>query len=132
MKGCFLLMSTIVSALSVPLGHVMRFCYNLLRSYGPAILLFTLITKLVLLPVGIWVHKNSIKVVQLQPELNRIKARFFGDGDAIAEAQGALYRKAGYHPLASLIPLALQLILLMGLMGGRIYALIDMGVRALG
>ena len=88
-------MSTIVSALSVPLGHVMRFCYNLLRSYGPAILLFTLITKLVLLPVGIWVHKNSIKVVQLQPELNRIKARFFGDGDAIAEAQGALYRKAG-------------------------------------
>ena len=108
-------MSTIVSALGVPLGHVMRFCYNLLRSYGPAILLFTLITKLVLLPVGIWVHKNSIKVVQLQPELNRIKARFFGDGDAIAEAQGALYRKAGYHPLASLIPLALQLILLMGL-----------------
>ena len=108
-------MNTIISLLGVPLGHVMRWCYALLGSYGPAILLFTLITKIILLPVSIWVHKNSIKVVRIQPELNRVKARFFGDGDAIAEEQSKLYKREGYRPLASLIPLFLQILLLMGL-----------------
>ena len=108
-------MDTVISLLGVPLGHVMRWCYSLLGSYGPAILLFTLITKVILLPVGIWVHKNSIKVVRLQPELNAVKARFFGDRDAIAEEQSKLYKREGYHPLVSLIPLFIQIVLLMGL-----------------
>ena len=108
-------MSTVISLLGVPLGHVMRLCYDLLGSYGLAILLFTLITKLILLPVGIWVHRNSIKVVRIQPELNRVKARFFGDRDAIAEEQSKLYKREGYHPLVSLIPLFIQIVLLMGL-----------------
>ncbi len=108
-------MNTVISLLGVPLGYVMRFCYQLLRSYGPAILLFTLITKVILLPVGVWVHKNSIKVVRLQPEINQVKAKFFGDRDAIAEEQSRLYKREGYHPLASLIPLFIQIILLMGL-----------------
>jgi len=108
-------MNTLISLLGVPLGHVMRLCYHLLGSYGPAILLFTLITKIILLPVGVWVHKNSIKVVRLQPELNRVKVRFFGDRDAIAEEESKLYKREGYHPLVSLIPLFIQIILLMGL-----------------
>ena len=108
-------MNTVISLLGVPLGHVMRACYALVGSYGPAILLFTLITKVILLPIGVWVHKNSIKVVRLQPEINRVKARFFGDNDAIAEEQAKLYRRAGYHPLVSLIPLFVQIVLLMGL-----------------
>lgn len=108
-------MNTVISLLGVPLGHVMRFCYGLLNSYGLAILLFTLITKVILLPVGVWVHKNSIKVVRLQPEINRVKARFFGDRDTVAEEQSKLYKREGYHPLASLIPLFIQIVLLMGL-----------------
>lgn len=108
-------MNTVISLLGVPLGHVMRFCYGLVGSYGLAILLFTLITKVILLPVGIWVHKNSIKVVRLQPELNQVKTRFFGDRDAIAEEESKLYKREGYHPLVSLIPLLIQIVLLMGL-----------------
>ena len=108
-------MSTLINMLGAPLGHVMRWCYGLTGSYGPAILLFTLITKVLLLPLGIWVHKNSIRVVRLQPELNRVKARFFGDRDQIAEEQSRLYKKEGYHPLLSLVPLFIQIVLLMGL-----------------
>lgn len=108
-------MNTVISLLAVPLGRVMRACYDGLQSYGLAILLFTLITKVILLPIGVWVHKNSIKVVRIQPEINRVKARFFGDGDAIAEEQARLYRREGYHPLVSLIPLMVQIVLLMGL-----------------
>ncbi len=53
-------------------------------------------------------------MVQIQPQVNRIKAKYFGSPDTIAEEESKLYKKEKYHPLASLIPLAVQLILLMG------------------
>ena len=67
--------------LSEALGYVMYFCYYLVHNYGLAIILFTLISKIVLLPVSVWVQKNSIKMVKMQPEINRIKAKHFGDAD---------------------------------------------------
>ena len=52
-----------MNILSSALGYVMAFCYKLISNYGIAIILFTLISKIVLLPVSIWVQKNSIKMV---------------------------------------------------------------------
>ena len=59
------------------LGIVMAFCYNLCGNYGVAIILFTFFSKIILLPISIWVQKNSIKMVKMQPELNRIKINYF-------------------------------------------------------
>ncbi len=95
-------------------GTVMKWCYDITKNYGAAILLFTLFSKLVLLPVSVWVQKNSIRMVKIQPEINRIKARHFGDQDTIAEEQQKLFRREKYNPLVSVIPLILQIILLMG------------------
>lgn len=100
--------------LGTALGYVMNFCYALLHDYGWAIILFTLISKIVLLPVSIWVQKNSIKMVKMQPDINRILIKHYGDKDQIAEEQAALYKREKYNPLASLIPLAIQIILLLG------------------
>lgn len=97
------------------LGPVMRFCYNIISSYGWAIILFTLFSKLVLLPVAVWVQKNSIKMVKLQPAVNRIKIDHFGDKDAIADEQSKLYKKEKYNAFASLIPMLIQIVLLIGL-----------------
>lgn len=107
-------MQTVLNWISLPLGFVMEWCYALIPNYGVAIILFTLLTKIVLLPLSVWVQKNSIKMVEMQPALNRIKAKFFGDADTIAEEQSKLYKEKKYNPLASLLPLAIQLILLMG------------------
>ena len=97
------------------LEPVMNFCYTICKNYGLAIILFTLFSKIVLLPVSIWVQKNSIKMVKMQPEINFIKARLYGDKDAIAEEQSKVYKREKYNAFASLIPLLIQLILLMGL-----------------
>ena len=110
-------MDTVISWLALPLGYIMEWCYRLIGNYGAAIIVFTLLTKVLLLPLSVWVQKNSIKMVEMQPALNRIKARFFGDPDTIAEEQSKLYKAKKYNPLASLIPLAAQLILLMGVVG---------------
>ena len=59
-------------------------------------------------------HRNGLKVIRMQPEINRLHIKHFGDKDAIAEGQAALYKREKYNPLASLIPLAIQIIILMG------------------
>ncbi len=110
-------MDSLTSIIALPLGFVMQWCYKLISNYGLAIILFTFLTKIILLPLSVWVQKNSIKMVEMQPELNRIKAKFFGDGDTIAEEYSKLYKKKKYNPLASLIPLVIQLVLLMGVVG---------------
>lgn len=97
------------------LGPVMSWCYQLIGNYGWAIVLFTLFSKIVLLPVSIWVQKNSIKMVRMQPTINKIKIDHFGDKDTIADEQSKLFKKEKYNPLASLIPLIIQIILLIGL-----------------
>lgn len=107
-------MDTIVSFLGIILGYVMALCYEMLPNYGLAIILFTFLTKVILLPVSIPVHKNSIKMVKMQPELNFSKAENFGDRDSISEEQIKLYKKYNYHPLFGLVPLFIQIILLMG------------------
>lgn len=95
------------------MAWIMKQCYTLCGNYGVAVILFTFITKIILLPVSVWVQKNSIKMVKIQPDINFLKIRHFGDADAIAEGQNKLFRQAGYHPLASIVPTVIQLVLLM-------------------
>ncbi len=107
-------MDTIIYYICVPLGYLMKWCYEFLGNYALAIVAFTLLTKLVLAPLSVWLHHNSIKMVKIQPDINFIKARFYGDPDRIADEQASLYKKAKYHPLLSLIPLIAQIVLLLG------------------
>lgn len=107
-------MDTITSWIALPLGFVMQWCYEIINNYGIAIILFTFLSKIILLPLSVWIQKNSIKMVEMQPELNRIKAKYFGDPDSIADEESKLYKKNKYSPLATLIPLVVQIVLLLG------------------
>ena len=99
-------------------GQVMFFCYGLTDSYGLTIVLFTLLTKILLLPISILVQKNSIKMVKMYPELNRIKVKYFGNKDLASEEEYRLYKRENYHPMLDLIPVILQLVILMGVVDG--------------
>lgn len=99
------------------LEWIMNWCYGVCGNYGLAIILFTFCSKIVLLPVSLWTYFNSITMIKIQPDVNIIKARFYGQKDAIAEEQAKLFKEKKYHPLASVIPLIIQLILLMGVVG---------------
>lgn len=108
-------MSAIGNIISTALGYIMYVCYYIVKNYGLAIILFTLLTKIVLLPISIWVHKNGIKIVRIMPEINNIKIHYFGDKDQISEKTADIYKREKYNPFASVIPLIIQLVLLVGL-----------------
>jgi len=92
-------------------------CHRLVGSYGLAIVLFTLLTKVLLFPVSLWTHRNSLQVVSMMPTLNKLKIKYYGDKDAIAEQTQKLYKQRHYHPLVSTVPMLIQLALLIGVIG---------------
>ena len=106
-----------MSYLYLFLSFVMDWCYGLCNSYGWAIVLFTFLSKIVLLPVSLWTYMNSITMIKIQPDINFLKVKYYGQKDVIAEEQAKLFKEKKYHPLASTIPLFIQLVLLMGVVG---------------
>lgn len=97
--------------------YLMELCHALVDSYFWDIVLFTLITKIILLPVSLWTNRNGLKMVSVMPAVNRIKAEFYGDRERIGDEQAAMYKKEHYHPFLTMVPLAIQLIILMGMIG---------------
>ena len=104
-----------LDALARLFSYVVQPCYDLTGSWWMAILLFTAIIKIVLMPLSLWCQWNSIIMVRLMPDLNRIKVKYFGDQETIGEKQNQLNKKFHYHPLLSLVPLAVQILILFGL-----------------
>ena len=99
------------------LGQIMQFCYNILGSYGLSIILFTLITKVILIPLSLLVQKNSIKMVNLMPEQNALKIKYVDDKDKFTDEQIALYKRHKYNPMLGVVPLLIQIPLILGLVG---------------
>lgn len=108
-------MNVINTIFGVPLGYLMRFCYQLLHDYGWAIVLFTLFSKVILFPLSLIVQKNSVKMVKIQPKIDVIKAMYPGDKDKVAEEQLKLYEEEHYSPLVGVVPMLLQIPLILGL-----------------
>ncbi|MEG0375227.1 MAG: YidC/Oxa1 family membrane protein insertase, partial [Raoultibacter sp.] len=101
--------------LAQALNFIMEPCYQLTGNWWLTILLFTVIIKIILLPLSLWCQKNSIVMVQLMPDLNRVKIKFYGDREAIGDKQSEIYKQHHYHPMLSLVPLAIQILILFGL-----------------
>lgn len=97
------------------LAAIMWPLYDLTQNWWVTILLFTVVIKVILMPLALWVQQNCIVMVQIMPDVNRIKCKYFGDAETIGEMQNALYKDKHYHPMLSLIPLAVQIIILFGL-----------------
>ena len=109
-------MNVINTVLGIPLGFIIHYAYRLTGSYGLAILIFAIIVKIVLFPVNIITHKNSIRFLRLQPYLSILKRRYSGDRERINEEQYGLFKKEKYNPFIGIIPLFIQLFLVIGML----------------
>ena len=91
----------------------MDWCHSWCPNWWADIVIFTFFTKVLQFPVSLWCQVNSLKMVSLMPAENRIKMDHYGDSDAIGEETAALYKREHYHPLLSLVPLAINIVILM-------------------
>ncbi|MDE6580787.1 MAG: YidC/Oxa1 family membrane protein insertase, partial [Ruminiclostridium sp.] len=110
-------MDAVIDFLIGILGWIMYGCYYLIKNYGLSIIVFTFITKLILFPISLLTQKNSIKMVQMQPQLNALKIKYIDDKDKYTDEQVALYKKYKYNPFMDTIPLLIQIPIILGLVG---------------
>ena len=106
-------------------GWLLMFCYDLVDSYGLAILLFTVITKAVLFPLGIPQQRSSSRKAKVYPQEIAIQNRYGGPGNLrnldqtaqqkyYAELQ-AMYKANKVNQLAGCLPTLLQFPLIIAL-----------------
>lgn len=108
-------MELINTILGQPLGWIMYACYRLVHNYAATLLLFTIISKIILLPISLMVQKNSIKMVKLQPEIDELKKLYGNDKEQLSEAQYKLFEREGYNPAIGCLPTVIQIPIVLGL-----------------
>jgi YidC/Oxa1 family membrane protein insertase len=82
---------------------------------GLAIILFTIILRLILLPLTLIQVRSQRHQMQIQPELKELQRRYKGDREGLAREQMKLYKERGVNPMAGCIPLLIQLPILFGM-----------------
>ena len=110
-------MSGILSAIGLLFGKLMYFIYVTVgfHNYALSIVLFTIVYKLILLPLSMKQIKSSQKMQEIQPELSRIQERYKNDKEKLNEATMKLYQEKGYNPASGCLPMLIQLPILLAL-----------------
>jgi YidC/Oxa1 family membrane protein insertase len=88
---------------------VFDFLKGLAGSYGIAILLLTIFIRLIISPLTYSSYLSGAKMKVLRPEIEKLKAKFGKDQQAMSMEQMKLFREAGVNPLGGCIPALLQI-----------------------
>jgi YidC/Oxa1 family membrane protein insertase len=78
-------------------------------SWGWAIILFTLVIKLLTLPLTLQQLRSSKAMQALQPEIQKMQKKYKGDREKMSQAQMQMYKEAGVNPLGGCLPMLVQL-----------------------
>jgi YidC/Oxa1 family membrane protein insertase len=89
--------------------------YAVIPSLGLAIILLTIVVRLVLLPLSIKQTRSMREMQMIQPEIKRIQAKNKGNRQKMNEEMMALYKEHGVNPLGGCLPLLMQFPVLIGL-----------------
>lgn len=101
-----------MSLLATPLGWIMKGCYALVHNYGLALFIFTVITRLVTLPLQVKQQKSQAKISMIQPELEKLKKKYAKNQEKLNEETMLLYSKKGINPMASCLPMIITMVIL--------------------
>lgn len=95
--------------LAMPLFYLLEICQNLVGNWGLAIILLTIIVKVVLYPLSALSYKSMAKMRVVAPQMNRLKERFGSDRQRFSQEMMKLYQKEGVSPLLGCLPMLAQL-----------------------
>ena len=122
-----------------PFAWILRMLYMLVQNYGLALILFSLVIKLILLTLNMKSKKSMMKTTRLTPKLKALEAKYAGDQLKYQQEMTKLYKEEGVSPMGgclwSLIPLIIMIMLygvirqpmtyLMGLSGEEYAAVVE-------
>ena len=84
----------------VPFAWLTRLFYSLTGSYGLALILFTLVVKLVILPFQLKSKKSMLRMNRMQGKVKDIQTRFANNRERQQQEMADLYAREGVNPMS--------------------------------
>ena len=91
--------------------------YFLVPNYGVAIILLTILTKVILIPLSKKGTESTAKMSALQPKLQELQTKYKDDPETLNTAMAKLYKEEGINPMGSCLPMLIQFPIFIGLYG---------------
>ena len=124
-------LSKIVDSILFGLGDIIGVFLNLIykgvKNYGLAIIILTIIIKLLMSPLTHFSMSSQEKMSKLQPKIKELQEKYKDKPDILNKETMALYKKEGINPLGGCLPMLLQMPILMAM-----YQLLDKMVELKG
>ena len=108
-------MSTIGYYICVPFAWLVRLFYNLTNSYGVALILFTLVIKLIMLPFQMKSKKSMMRMSRVSGQMQDLQKRYAKNQAKFQEEMQKLYEEEGVNPMSGCLWSFLPLPILMAL-----------------
>lgn len=102
------------------LQSILTFFYGLtetmgIANYGVAIILLTLVIKLVLYPLTVKQVRGMKAMQELQPKMKDLQEKYKGNPEKLNKEMAILYKESGVNPLSGCLPLLVQMPILIGI-----------------
>ena len=104
----------ILYILGVPLGYVMEWIYNLIPNYGWDIIIFTIVIRLLSIPLQLNQQKSMAKMSAFQPMIADIQKKYKDKPEKQQEELMKLQQDYGYKPTAGCMPMLVNFLVMFG------------------
>ncbi|SET72193.1 protein translocase subunit yidC [Natronincola peptidivorans] len=104
-----------MNAIAQPLGALLRLIYQLIGNYGLSIIIFTVIVKLIMVPLTIKQTKSMKKMQEIQPKIKEIQEKYKNDKEKLNTKTMELYKEHNVNPFGGCLPLLIQFPIIIGL-----------------
>jgi YidC/Oxa1 family membrane protein insertase len=94
----------------------MMLIFSICKNYAVSIIVFTVVTKIVLLPVNYKTQKNAARMQMLSPKLEKLRKSYSNNQQKLQEETQKLYIQEGVNPMGSCLPAFIQMFLLFGVL----------------
>ena len=93
-------------------GYVLKLLYNIVGNYGWAIILFSVLVKVLMLPISMKQQKTLKKNEKIQSELKQLQFKYKNEPEKLNQEMMALYKREGMSPFSGCLSSIVQIILL--------------------
>ena len=97
------------------MGWIIKTIYELVQNYGVAIILFTVVIKLILLPLNIKSQRAMKKQQKIQPIIAELQRKYANDQTKLQQEMAKVYRENGVSMTGGCLPLLIQMPILIAL-----------------
>lgn len=94
---------------AVPLFYLLDFLYGIVGNWGVAIILLTVVVKVLLFPLSAAGYKSMANMRRVAPAMKRLQERYGNDREKLSKEMMALYKKEGANPLGGCLPMLLPM-----------------------